>query len=171
MMARTRMRAGSSIAALVMLLAVGAVNAAPTDAAWTEPEYASSGALNAIDLSAAPTITSCTTTTKVVVLVGLVFDTVTITWTSTAPLEMQRVYFGTQLGSLTPTLVSSTNGNHSYSVTYSEGLLESLLGNLLGSTTAIAVRAEGGSWSSPTATNRLRVELLGLNPRCLDPVG
>lgn len=168
---RKDLRTGIAALGILSLIAVGSVSATPTEAAWTEPEYATAVRIDALDLTAKPRITSCTTTTKVVVLVGLVFDSVTIKWVSRAPLDVQRVYFGTKAGSLTPTLVGQSNGEYSYSVTYSEALLGSLLGNLLGSTTAITVKAEAGSWTSPEAKNRLRIELLGLYPRCLDPIG
>lgn len=160
-----------AIVGVIALLACGTASSTPTEAAWQQEQFATAGDVSALNLAVKPRITSCTTKTKVVVLVGLVFDSVTLTWVSNAPLSMQRVYFGAQAGSLTPTLDGQSNGEYSYSVTYSQALLSSLLGNLLGATVPITVKAEAGTWASPEAQNRLRIELLGLNPRCLDPLG
>ncbi|MCS3843899.1 hypothetical protein HDC95_002193 [Microbacterium sp. AK031] len=163
---RRSTRAGLAAVGILALLSVGTASTTPTEAAWTKPQYGAGGTISAVDLRTAPTITSCTLTTVAIVPVGVILDTVTIKWKSTAPPMMQRVYFGTVLGTVTPTLEATSPGEYSYTVTYSKGLLESLLTNLLGSTTVITVKAEGGTWASPAATKSLRVGLLGLNPTC-----
>lgn len=162
------------VAVVGLCLALGALVMNPTveetDAAFTDSEYAST-ALSAAEL-VAPTAGTCTVTTKVVVLVGIVFDSVTMTWTSPYPKENVRltVTRGSQTVVVDPgDIIQSgpTNGTYTYTVTLNQGLLESLIGNLLGSTTTLTVvNVAGEAWHSPAHTRQLYIGLLGLSPSC-----
>lgn len=163
--------AAGLLVGLALTAAVPAPTAEPaplpgwTEAAWSDPEYASGGQVTAGAMPK-PTITECTTQTRVVLLVGIVFKSVTLTWTSERDTGDQRVAFAGKTANVTPTRTGPVGGVYTYSATYEEGLLSSLIGNLLGSTTRITVETQSGNWVSPAATKDLRVELLGMNPKC-----
>ncbi|MFK3678277.1 hypothetical protein ACI2IP_11120 [Microbacterium sp. NPDC090218] len=154
--ARVRILAG--VAGLAVLLGIASTPAAQmTDAAFTDSEYAA-GSFTAATL-ATPVITSCTVTNLLGTFTGF-----TITWTSPYLKAQQRF-------SINNVVVDNTNvtqsgaGPYTYSSTISSGLLNTLLGSLLGSTNAVKVETiyAGTSWVSPAATRSLSVGgLLGL---------
>lgn len=143
----------------------------PTDAAFTDVEHAT-GSVTAGTLNA-PGITGCSVTTYFVVLVGVVFQSVTITWSSPYPQSQVRL---TATNGGTTTEVDSSqisqsgplNGVYTYSATLDSGFLTSLLGNLFGSSTTLTLAniVPGSNWVSPTASRTLSIGLLGLNPTC-----
>jgi hypothetical protein len=154
--ARTRILAGAvGLAVLVGVATSPAVQM--TDAAFTDSEYAA-GSFTAATL-ASPVVTSCTVTSFLGTFTGF-----TITWTSPYLTVQQRL-------SINNVVVDNANvtqsgaGPYTYSATISSGLLNTLLGNLLGSTNAVKVETiyAGTSWVSPAATRSLSVGgLLGL---------
>lgn len=154
--ARARILAG--VVGLAVLVAVGSTPAVQmTDAAFTDSEYAA-GSFTAATL-AKPVVTSCTVTSFLGTFTGF-----TITWTSPYPKVQQRF-------SINNVVVDNANvtqtgsGPYTYSSTISSGLLNTLLGSLLGSTNAVKVEAtySGTSWASAPATRSLSVGgLLGL---------
>lgn len=159
---RVRLLSAGIAVVFAGMIGLGADRAEVTQAAWTSTQHAA-GSASAATL-VAPTITSCTTTSTLGVFSG-----VTIVWTSSAPLETttQAVYFGSALGTQAPTRTGGANGVYTYSVTYSSGVLTSLVSGLLGGSTTISVRVRSGTdWASPAATRTLTVALAGLNPRC-----
>ena len=171
-MSRTRMRAGGSAAALVMLLAVGAVNAAATDAAWTESEFGRTDAISAATLTA-PTNATCDPAS--VVLLGL--QSVKLTWSSPQQ-GSQRVQIarganagtdvqGTPGSAIVQT--GSSGGLFQYEAVYSTSKLLGLinLGDLLGGSYAIRIyNGAGTAWVSPPKSFNLNVILLGLGSTC-----
>lgn len=154
--ARARILAG--VVGLAVLVAVGSTPAVQmTDAAFTDSEYAARS-FTAATL-AKPVVTSCTVTNFLGTFTGF-----TITWTSPYPKVQQRF-------SINNVVVDNANvtqtgsGPYTYSSTISSGLLNTLLGSLLGSTNAVKVEAtySGTSWASAPATRSLSVGgLLGL---------
>ena len=154
--ARARILAG--VVGLAVLVAVGSTPAVQmTDAAFTDSEYVT-GSFTAATL-AKPVVTSCTVTSFLGTFTGF-----TITWTSPYPKVQQRF-------SINNVVVDNANvtqtgsGPYTYSSTISSGLLNTLLGSLLGSTNAVKVEAtySGTSWASAPATRSLSVGgLLGL---------
>ena len=154
--ARARILAG--VVGLALLVGVGSSPAVQmTDAAFTDSEYAT-GSFTAATL-ATPVVTSCTVTSFLGTFTGF-----TITWTSPYPKVQQRF-------SINNVVVDNANvtqtgsGPYTYSSTISSGLLNTLLGSLLGSTNAVKVEAtySGTSWASAPATRSLSVGgLLGL---------
>lgn len=154
--ARARILAG--VVGLAVLVGVGSSPAVQmTDAAFTDSEYAT-GSFTAAAL-AKPVVTSCTVTNFLGTFTGF-----TITWTSPYPKVQQRF-------SINNVVVDNANvtqtgsGPYTYSSTISSGLLNTLLGSLLGSTNAVKVEAtySGTSWASAPATRSLSVGgLLGL---------
>lgn len=154
--ARARILGG--VVGLAVLVAVGSTPAVQmTDAAFTDSEYAA-GSFTAATL-AKPVVTSCTVTSFLGTFTGF-----TITWTSPYPKVQQRF-------SINNVVVDNANvtqtgsGPYTYSSTISSGLLNTLLGSLLGSTNAVKVEAtySGTSWASAPATRSLSVGgLLGL---------
>lgn len=168
---KSRSRARQALAALaagaLLLSAVLVAQPQPTTAAFTDNEYAR-GAATAGTL-VTPTITSCTVQRAVLTLI---FESVTITWTSPYPKEQVRLS-ATRSGtthaipSAQISVSGPVNGLYTYSATLSNGLLAELLGNLFGSTTTLTVwNVYPGHWVSPTRTRQLDIALLGLNPRC-----
>ncbi|MGI0519802.1 hypothetical protein ABY45_04490, partial [Microbacterium maritypicum] len=148
----------AGVVGLAVLVGVGSSPAVQmTDAAFTDSEYAT-GAFAAATL-ATPVVTSCTVTSFLGTFTGF-----TITWTSPYPKVQQRF-------SINNVVVDNANvtqtgsGPYTYSSTISSGLLNTLLGSLLGSTNAVKVEAtySGTSWASAPATRSLSVGgLLGL---------
>lgn len=165
---RTR-RTLAGLAGLALLIGVAAAPPAQlTEAQFTDPEYASSSAFTAATL-ATPTITACTIQNN-----GLgVFQSVTLTWTSPYVAANVRLTAtsGTTTGTVPAANITSSGpvgGLYTYTATLNQALLTSLVSNLLGSTTTLAVTnlLPGTTWVSPAATRRLTIALLGLNASC-----
>lgn len=154
--ARTRILAGAvGLSVLVGVATSPAVQM--TDAAFTDSEYAS-GSFTAATL-ASPVVTSCTVTSFLGTFTGF-----TITWTSPYLKVQQRFSINNVVVDNT-NVTQSGSGPYTYTSTISSGLLNTLLGSLLGSTNAVKVETvyAGTSWVSPAATRSLSVGgLLGL---------
>lgn len=154
--ARSRILAGAvGLAVLVGVASAPAVQM--TDAAFTDSEYATRS-FTAATL-ATPVVTLCTVTSFLGTFTGF-----TITWTSPYLTVQQRL-------SINNVVVDNSNvtqsgaGPYTYSATISSGLLNTLLGSLLGSTNAVKVETiyAATSWVSPAASRSLSVGgLLGL---------
>lgn len=114
---------------------------------------------------AAPTITGCSVTNN-----GLgIFQSVTLTWTMPAGYTATNAIpgAGATAGAMAPVSPAPTiTGTGPYSVTYSSGLLSTLLGALLGKTVSIGVRSTEAGWNSTWATRTLSVGLAGLGSSC-----
>jgi hypothetical protein len=154
--ARSRILAGAvGLAVLVGVASAPAVQM--TDAAFTDSEYAA-GSFTAATL-ASPVVTSCTVTSFLGTFTGF-----TITWTSPYLKVQQRFSINNVVVDNT-NVTQSGSGPYTYTSTISSGLLNTLLGSLLGSTNAVKVETvyAGTSWVSPAATRSLSVGgLLGL---------
>lgn len=169
MRARSTLRQVLVAVTSVALLLSAAVVAQPqpTTAAFTHDAYAQA-TVNTGEL-AAPTIMTCTTQHA---LVGLLFESVTITWTSPYPRDQVRLS-ATRSGTTHTipnaqiTVSGPVNGLYTYSATLSRTLLENILGDLLGSITTLTVwNAYLDHWISPTRTRQLDIALLGLTSSC-----
>ncbi|MFK0240555.1 hypothetical protein ACIQTX_06790 [Microbacterium sp. NPDC090281] len=154
--ARTRILAG--VVGLAVLVGVASSPAVQmTDAAFTDSEYAA-GSFTAATL-ASPVVTSCTVTSFLGTFTGF-----TINWTSPYLKVQQRFSINNVVVDNT-NVTQSGSGPYTYTSTISSGLLNTLLGSLLGSTNAVKVETvyAGTSWVSPAATRSLSVGgLLGL---------
>lgn len=155
--ARARILAG--IVGLAVLVGVGSSPAVQmTDAAFTDSEYAA-GSFTAATL-AKPVVTSCTVTSFLGTFTGF-----TITWTSPYPKVQQRFSINNVVVDNNANVTQTGSGPYTFSSTISSGVLNTLLGSLLGSTNAVKVEAtySGTSWASAPATRSLSVGgLLGL---------
>lgn len=153
---RRRLLAGVvGLAALVGVATVPSVQM--TEARFTDSEYAAAS-FTAATL-ATPVITSCTVTSFLGTFTGF-----TITWTSPYLKVQERLSINAVVVDNTNVTQSGT-GPYTYSATISSGLLNTLLGSLLGSTNTVRVESiyAGTSWASPAATRTLSVGgLLGL---------
>jgi len=153
---RARILAGAGGLAVL----IGVATSPPvqmTDAAFTDSEYAA-GSFTAATL-ASPVVTSCTVTSFLGTFTGF-----TITWTSPYLKVQQRFSINNVVVDNT-NVTQSGSGPYTYTSTISSGLLNTLLGSLLGSTNAVKVETvySGTSWVSPAATRSLSVGgLLGL---------
>lgn len=152
---RSRILAGSVGLAVLVGIAT-APGGQETDAAFTDSEYAA-GSFAAATL-ATPVVTSCTVTSLLGTFTGF-----TITWTSPYLKVQQRLSVNNVAVDNTNVSQSGT-GPYTYSATLTSGLLNTLLGSLLGSTNTVKVESIAGtSWVSPAATRSLSVGgLLGL---------
>lgn len=154
----TRARLAAGLVGVAVLIGIASAPPVPlTDAAFTDREYAS-GSFTAATLST-PTVTSCTVTSFLGTFTGF-----TITWTSPYQKVQQRMSINNVVVD-NANVTQSGTGPYTYSATISSGLLNTLLGSLLGSTNAVKVEAiySGTSWVSPAATRSLSVGgLLGL---------
>jgi hypothetical protein len=154
--ARTRILAG--VVGLAVLVGVASSPAVQmTDAAFTDSEYAA-GSFTAATL-ASPVVTSCTVTSFLGTFTGF-----TINWTSPY-LKVQQRFSINNVVVDNANVTQSGSGPYAYTSTISSGLLNTLLGSLLGSTNAVKVETvyAGTSWVSPAATRSLSVGgLLGL---------
>lgn len=167
---KRRMLAG--VAGLAALTGVAVLPSAQlTEAQFTDSEY-TSASFQATTL-VAPTITACTIQNLSVIGIGLVFQSVTLTWTSTYP--PADIHLTATSGATTGTVPAANitssgpvGGVYTYSATLSQALLTSLVSNLLGSTTTLAVTSvlPGTAWTSPGATRKLAIGLLGLGATC-----
>lgn len=170
MMKRRALVAAAGLALIIGTALSPAIS--QTEASFVDNETAtstvSSGSM------ATPVVTSCSVTTHLVVLVGLVFKDLTLAWTSTHPPSQISLTATSQAGAtsiINSSYITSSGpvgGVYSYSTTLSEGLLGSLLGNLLGGTTTFTLKSvvPGTSWASSSTTKQLKIALLGLNPTC-----
>lgn len=166
-----RRRVTAAVLGFSVLIGVAAApSAGLTEAAWTDAELATSPA-SALTLSA-PTITGCTIQNLSVIGVGLVFQSVTLTWTSAYPLANVRLTAtsGANSGTVPSANISSSgpvSGLYTYSATLNQALLTSLVTNLLGSTTTLtASNVMGTNWVSAGASRRLTIGALGLGATC-----
>lgn len=166
-----RRRVTAAVLGISVLVGVAAAPPASlTEAAWTDAESATAPA-SALTLST-PTITGCTIQNLSVIGVGLVFQSVTLTWTSAYPLANVRLTAtsGANTGTVPPANIASSGpvgGLYTYSATLNQALLTSLVTNLLGSTTTLtATNVMGSNWVSAGASRRLAIGLLGLNATC-----
>lgn len=154
--ATRRMLAG--IAGFAVLIGIAAVPSAQlTEARFTDSEYAAAS-FQATTL-ATPVITSCTVTSFLGTFTGF-----TITWTSPY-LKVQERLSVNAVAVDNVNVTQSGSGPYTYSATLSSGLLNTLLGSLLGSTNTVRVETiyPGTSWVSNPATRSLSVGgLLGL---------
>ncbi|GAT73872.1 hypothetical protein [Microbacterium hydrocarbonoxydans] len=156
--------------ALVLLGAAVVPPTQTTEAAFTDAEHAT--ATFAATTLETPVITSCTPQTLNVIGVGLVFQSVTLVWTAPYPVAGVKLTAtsGANTGTVPASNISTSgpvNGTYTHTAVLSQALLTSLVTNLLGSTTTLAVTSVAGtSWTSPAATRRLTIALLGLNPTC-----
>jgi hypothetical protein len=166
MSANTKRRTLAAAVGLAVLVGVGVVpSVQTTEARFTDREHLSSSTFTALTLET-PVITGCTTA-------GVVFQSATIMWTSPHPPTNMRL---TVISGSTTSVVPSANisssgpvgGVYSYSATLTQGLLASLISNLLGSTTTLSVASlvPGTSWVSGEATRKLTIGLFGLGATC-----
>ena len=162
-----RRRIVAGIAGLALLLGVGLTPPVQqSDAYFTDAEYGSATFTSI--LLATPTITSCTVQNNVL---G-VFQSATLVWT--APYPLTGVKLTATSGANTGTVSSGISvsgpvgGVYTYTAVLTEGLLTSIISNLLGSTTTLAVTSvyPGSSWTSPAVTRKLTIALLGLGATC-----
>ncbi|WP_282848604.1 hypothetical protein [Microbacterium oxydans] len=155
---RERARILAGVVGLAVLLGVASSPSVQmTDAAFTDSEYATRS-FTASTL-ATPLVTSCTVTSFLGTFTGF-----TITWTSPYLTAQQRLSINNVVVD-NSNVTQSGSGPYTYSSTISSGLLNTLLGSLLGSTNTVRVESiyAGTSWVSPAATRTLSVGgLLGL---------
>lgn len=168
MTGQRRHRVLAGVAGAALLVGVGLTPAAQvTDAAFTDPEYAST-TITAFRVPD-PTITACNIANN-----GLgIFQSVTLIWTSPYPANGVRL---TLTQGTTTAVVPASNittsgpsaGLYTYTAVLNQALLVSLISNLLGSTTTLTVNnlLTGTSWVSAGATRQLSIALLGLGATC-----
>lgn len=159
----------AGILGLTLFAGIGLLSAAGhTQARFTDTEYTSSGTFTAFTVPV-PAITACTVTNN-----GLgIFQSVTLVWTSPYPANGVRLTL-TQ-GATTAvvpaaniTTTGPTGGLYTHTAVLSQGLLASLLTNLLGSTTTITANnlLVGTSWVSAGASRQLSIGVAGLGSTC-----
>lgn len=170
---RRSARIGVAAVGVLALLAAGSLRSVPTEAAWSDAEYARSNAITSASLTA-PTAVTCVP--RSVVLIGL--QSFTLTWSSPQQGAQQvQITKNSNSGSDVQgtagsaiTQVGNANGTYQYAATYTTAKLLSLvnLGDLLGGTYTIRVYNgyAGSSWLSPPKTFQLNVALLGLGSSC-----
>lgn len=154
----TRSRVLAGVIGVAVLTGVASAPATQTtDAAFLDSEHA------AVTMTAAqlatPVVTSCTVTNLLGTFTGF-----TISWTSPYVKAQQRLSIN-NVAVDNANVTQSGTGPYSYSSTISSGLLNTLLGSLLGSTNTVRVQTlySGTAWISPAATRTLSVGgLLGL---------
>ncbi|MFK0403584.1 hypothetical protein ACIQTT_14720 [Microbacterium sp. NPDC090225] len=164
---RRRILAG--ILGLSMLAAGGTVaTAQSTEALFTDTEFVASGTFTAFRVPV-PTITGCTAVNNAL---GI-FESVTLVWTSPYPVNGVRLTL--QQGATTAvvpaaniTTTGPVGGVYTHTAFLNQGLLVSLLANLLGSSTTMTVNnlLAGTSWVSVGATRTLAVGALGIGSSC-----
>lgn len=163
-------RALAAALGLAVLAGVGVVSSPqPTDARFTDVEHVASGTVTALALTA-PSISSCTVQNNAL---G-VFQSVTLVWTSPHVSTWQRltVAQGTTSGTVPSSNITSTGptgGLYTYTAVLSQTVLNSLVSNLLGSTTTLTVTAihpNSTTWTSTAGVRRLTVALLGTGGTC-----
>lgn len=168
MSTRRRRRPRGGVAGVMLLIGIGFVPAVQTtDAAFSDPEYATA-TFTAFTVPV-PTITSCTTVNN-----GLgVFQSVTLVWTSPYPAAgvSLTVTQGATTAPVPASNITTTGpsaGLYTHTAVLSQGVLASLVTNLLGSTTTLTARnlLAGTTWVSTGATRLLTVGALGLGSSC-----
>lgn len=165
-MSARRVLAGVAGAALLIGIGIAPVPEA-TDATFTDREYGRA-TFSAFTVPV-PTITSCTAVNNAL---GI-FDRVTLVWTSAYPATGVRLTLtqGTTTAVVPAASITTTGpvaGVYTHTAVLSQGLLVSLLANLLGSTTTLTVNnlLAGTSWVSVGATRLLTVGALGIGSSC-----
>lgn len=152
----------------MLLIGIGLTPAAQvTDAAFTDSEY-STATFSAFTVPV-PTITACNPVNN-----GLgIFQSVTLVWTS--PYPAAGVSLTLTQGSTTATVPAANitttgpaSGVYTHTALLTQGLLASLLTNLLGSTTTMTARnlLVGTTWVSTGASRQLAVGALGIGSSC-----
>jgi len=161
--------------AAAMLMSTFGIPREQSDATFTDAE-STVASLNAATMPA-PNVTGCTVQT--LLGLGIVFESVTITWTSSY--DPGHVQLTVRPPGGTPVQVSSQNitasapvsGVYTYTAVLTQGLLENLLRNLLGGRTVLAVTElrPNSSWISPETTRTLSISALGglLGNTCTAP--
>lgn len=165
-----RRRVVAGLAGLALLIGLGAAPPVQqTDAAWADSEFGS-GSFAAATLSS-PTNMTCTVANAPPLF--LTFQSVTITWVSAyawAPASGPKSTLTASSSTKTSTVTGVTTtgtGPYTHSVTLTQALLESLVTNLLGSTTTFKVtNVAGTNWVSPSQTKTLTMTLAGLGAAC-----
>ncbi|MFJ4174885.1 hypothetical protein [Microbacterium sp. NPDC089696] len=159
----------AGILGLTLFAGVGLLGSArSTEARFTDVEFTSSGTFTAFTVPV-PTITGCTATVN-----GLgIFQSVTLVWTSPYPANGVRLTLvqGTTTAVVPASNITTTGptgGLYTHTAVLSQGLLVSLLANLLGSTTTMTVNnlLVGTSWISAGASRQLAVGALGIGASC-----
>jgi hypothetical protein len=141
-----RLTAGLAGLALLIGLAI-APPVQQTEAYFTDSEYATA-TFTGITL-ATPVITSCTVTSFLGTFTG-----VTIVWTSPNDKIFQRLMIKTVVVDQA-NITQSGTGPYTYTSVISSGLLNTLLGSLLGATNPVKVDTFAGTqWVSPGAATR-----------------
>ncbi len=174
-MTRGRFRLAVAVVGVCALLTTASLQSAPTEAAWTDAERATSSAVTAVGTIPPPT-TPATCSPSSVVIVGL--QSVTLTWNSSLQ-GGQRVQItrdansGTDVQGTTGSVITQTGtagGMYQYSATYTTAKLLGLinLGDLLGGTYTIRIYNgyAGSQWLSAPRTYSLNVIALGLGSTC-----
>lgn len=171
---RTPHRLLAALTGIALLAAVAlAPTAQTTEASWADAE------VGAAEFTAAtmpaPTVTSCAVQT----VLGLQFRSVTITWTSAYGPEHNTLTVRPPGGTPVPVDANNvavsgpSNGVYSYTSVLTMGILQNLLGNLLGGQSVLSVveRYPDSSWTSPETTRTLSVSALGglLGNTCTAP--
>lgn len=159
----------AGILGLSLFVGVGVLSSVrPTEARFTDAEYTSSGTFTAFTVPA-PTITACTVTNNVL---GI-FESVTVVWTSPYPANGVRLTLvqGTTTAVVPAANITTsgpTGGLYTHTAVLTQGLLVSLLANLLGSTTTMTANnlLVGTSWVSAGTVRRLTIGALGLGATC-----
>jgi hypothetical protein len=164
---RRRLLAGAL--GLSLLAAGGTVATVQSTEAWfTDTEFVASGTFTAFRVPV-PTITGCTAVNNAL---GI-FESVTLVWTSPYPANGVRLTL--QQGTTTAvvpaaniTTTGPSNGLYTHTAFLNQGLLVSLLANLLGSSTTMTVNnlLVGTSWVSVGAVRTLNVGALGIGSSC-----
>ena len=165
---RRQRRILAGVVGVTMLVGVGvAATAQTTDAAFTDPEYART-TITAFQVPA-PTIIACAITNN-----GLgVFQSVRLDWTSPYPATGVRLTLtqGATTAVVPAANISTTGpaaGLYTHTAILTQGLLSSLISNLLGSTTTMTATnlLVGTTWVSAGSSRQLSIALLGLNASC-----
>lgn len=166
---RAGTRALAGILGLLLFVGVGVLaSARSTEALFTDVEHTASGTFTAFTVPV-PTITGCTVANNAL---G-VFQSVTLVWTSPYPAAGVRL---TLSQGATTAVVPAANitttgpaaGVYTHTAVLTQGLLSSLLTNLLGSTTTLTANnlLVGTSWISAGASRQLSIGLAGLGATC-----
>lgn len=169
-MRRRRIRVLAVVVGAAVLFGAAAV-APPqdVDASFTDSETAKAS-VTAGTLTA-PSNMTCTVTNAAPLF--LTFQSVTITWksdyplSSAGPITVLIASSPAKTSQVTSGITPSGGGPFSYSVTLTQGVLESLVTNLLGSTTTFTVKNTAGTlWTSSMSTKTLTMTLAGLFASC-----
>lgn len=167
-----RTLAGLAAVALLSGMAL-APPVSETDAGWNDAEVGT--AQFAAMTMAAPSISDCTIQT----LLGVQFRSATLTWTSSY--DPQHVLLtvrdtngeSTVVGDEDIAVAGPSDGEYEYSAVLSSGVLENLVGNLLGGRYVLSVVEQypESTWESPAATRSLVINGLGglLGASCSAP--